>query len=106
MTMKGLPPFFSKFYLSVLFFVLLILGAFYGMHVLKENAKAIAKNRIEIYCEKNAIPFSKMHGPIMSKQHFFKWVFDYTSSTTPKHTVLIYVNALGFIETHRYIDEP
>ena len=89
--------------------VLLLCGAFglvaYGVHVRGDNARAIAKCRIEEYCKRNHISLSAMDGPIISKRYFYEWIFDYTSNTKPKHEVRLYINFLGVVQEHRLIED-
>jgi hypothetical protein len=42
--------------------------------------------------------------PTLSADGRYPWVFDYTSSTRPRHLVRIYVDSSGHVELHRLVD--
>ena len=68
-------------------------------------ARTITKKRIEEYALSEHLDPKTFREVSVTSDSAHRWIFDFESSTTPKHLVRIYVKSNGVAEMHRMIDE-
>lgn len=85
--------------------LLVILMAFCvsGCSISKADADMLALQRLEEYCKKQSLRTSDFLRPEITRDEG-RWLFDYTSNTTPKHFVRIYVENGGRTEFHSLVE--
>lgn len=71
----------------------------------ESDAGRLAEQRIQDYAEKENLDRARFGSPTASSERGHPWIFDYTSDTTPRHQIRIYVNSAEDVEIHRMIEE-
>jgi hypothetical protein len=84
--------------------VFLIIAGCENATIAKNSAEEIAKTKLEEYCKNEKLELSQFSAPEISTNNKYPWIFDYVSSSTPKHLVRIYVGSDGTSEIHRLIE--
>ena len=69
-----------------------------------ERAAQIAKTKFEEYCQKEGIEITRFAKPNISSDKKHPWIYEYVSSGSPKHNLLIYIDPYGKTEMHRIIE--
>lgn len=70
----------------------------------EDEATQLAQDRIDEYARAESLASSAFGKPSISSEPGHKWIFDYTSDTSPRHLVRIYVDARDKVEVTRMID--
>lgn len=70
----------------------------------EHEAKRLAQRSIEEYAKAEMLASSAFGAPNISSEPGHEWVFDYSSNTSPRHLVRIYVDASGKVEVNRLVD--
>jgi len=75
-----------------------------GLVVTTKKAETIAAQRLADYCTTEKMSVTNFSKPTMTSDEKHPWIFDFVSSTTPKHSVRIYVNKNGKTDMHRMVE--
>jgi len=75
-----------------------------GFVVTTKKAEKIAAQRLADYCTAERMSVTNFSKPTMTSDAEHQWIFDFESSTTPKHSVRIYVYKSGKADTHRMVE--
>ncbi len=70
----------------------------------KEKADQIAKTKLEEYCKNEGIEITRFGKPNISSDEKHPWIYEYVSSGSSKHNLLIYIDRYGKTEIHRMIE--
>mgnify|MGYP001467748249 CR=1 FL=1 len=70
----------------------------------EDEVKRLAQERIDEYARAESLASSAFGKPSFSSEPGHKWIFDYTSDTSPRHLVRIHVDARDKVEVARMID--
>jgi hypothetical protein len=89
-------------FISVIIFILLLIGC--SKPISKEKADQIAKTKLEEYCKNEGIEITRFGKPNISSDKKYQWIYEYVSSGSPKHILLIYIDRYGKTEMHRMIE--
>jgi hypothetical protein len=69
------------------------------------EARRLAEQRLDVYAQAERLDPAAFGNPEISSEPGHPWVFDYTSDTSPRHLVRIYVDSWADVEIHRMIEE-
>jgi len=69
------------------------------------EARALAEQRLNDYAQAERLDLAAFGKPKISSERGHPWIFDYTSGTSPRHLVRIYVDSREDVEIHRAIEE-
>ena len=75
-----------------------------GSVVTTMKAEKIATQRLADYCTTERLSVTNFSKPTMTSDAEHPWIFDFESSTTPKHSIRIYVYKSGRTDTHRMVE--
>jgi hypothetical protein len=89
-------------FIFVIAFILLPVGC--SKPISKEKAEQIAKTKLEEYCKNEGIEITGFGKPNISSDNKYPWIYEYVSSGSPKHILLIYIDRYGKTEMHRMIE--
>ena len=70
----------------------------------KDKAGQIAASRLKEYCKQEGLVIARFSKPEISSDEKHPWIFDYTSNTSPRHLIRIYIDRYGNAEIHRMIE--
>jgi hypothetical protein len=68
------------------------------------DARRLADAALVEYRTRERLPPNAFGPPTLSAEGRYPWVFDYTSTTRPRHLVRIYVDSSGHVELHRLVE--
>ena len=75
-----------------------------GFVVTTKKAEKIAAQRLADYCTTEKMSVTNFSKPTIISDAEHPWIFDFESTTTPKHSVRIYVYKSGKTDTHRMVE--
>jgi hypothetical protein len=67
------------------------------------EAQAIATKKLQEYCEREGISTTQFPAPDVHSSQEVPWIFDYTSTTTPRHFVRVHIDECGIVELSREV---
>ncbi len=75
-----------------------------GFVLTTKKAEKIAAQGLVDYCTAERMSVTNFSKPTMTSDVEHSWIFDFESSTTPKHSVRIYVYKSRKTDTHRMME--
>jgi len=68
------------------------------------EARNLAEQRISAYAKAEDLDRAMFREPTISSEEGHPWIFDYMSTTKPRHLVRIYVDSRKDVAIHRLIE--
>jgi hypothetical protein len=70
------------------------------------EAEKIATQKLKEYCEREGMNTSQFGKPEVSSVKEVPWIFDFTSTTAPRHFVRVHIDECGVVEVSADVYNP